>query len=82
MYKFHNVDNLENFLLVNVGIDLVVPPYENNTICFSHNGDNMTINTVTGNMLWEPISPGKIFTSKLSLLLHRWFNKGIIFWES
>ena len=82
MYKFHNVDKLEDFLLESVGTDMLIPSCEKDTICFFHNGDKMTINTVTGDMVWEPICPGKMFTSRLSLLFHKWFGKGIIFWES
>ena len=80
MYQFRNIDNIENFLLDTLGVDLIVPsrPESENEIVFFQNGDKMTVNTATGEMMWEPLKPGDMFTSKLSLRLHQWFSKGLI----
>lgn len=78
MYKFKNVNNVEDFLLETLGADLIIPSESKDEIVFFHNGDKMTVNTITGNMLWEPLKPGGIFTSKLSLRIHQWFSKEII----
>ena len=80
LYKFRNVD-IENFLLNTLGVDLIIlssRTESENEITFFQNGDKMTVNTVTGEMIWEPLNPGDMFTSKLSLRLHQWFSKELI----
>lgn len=77
MYKFREIKGIEDFLLNSLGVDLVVPSSEPE-IVFFQNGDKMTVNTETGELIWEPIQPGEVFTSKLSFRFHQWFSKGII----
>lgn len=78
MYKFRETNGIEDFLLNSLGVDLIVPSPSKEEIVFFQNGDKMTVNTETGELLWEPIHPGEMFTSKLSLRIHQWFSKGII----
>lgn len=78
MYKFRNVQDLETFLLDSLGVDLIIPSAAPDEITFFSNGDKMTVNTSIGKLLWEPIKPGDMFTSKLSVRFHSWWGKGII----
>lgn len=78
MYKFRETSGIEDFLLNSLGIDLVIPSFSKEEIVFFHNGDKMTVNTETGELVWEPVYPGEMFTSKLSMRIHQWFSKGII----
>lgn len=77
-YKFRNMENIEDFLLESLGCEMLLPESTDTELKFFHNGDIMTINTKSGTMLWEPISPGSMTTSKLSMRLHQWYGKGII----
>lgn len=77
MYKFREANGIEDFLLNSLGVDLIIPSSEPE-IVFFQNGDKMTVNVETGELIWEPIQPGEMFTSKLSLRIHQWFSKGII----
>lgn len=78
MYKFRETGGVEDFLLNSLGVDLIVPSSSETEIVFFQNGDKMTVNTETGELVWEPIQPGEAFTSKLSMRIHQWFSKGII----
>lgn len=78
MFKFRNVRNLEDFLMESCGKELRIPSASENEVILFHNGDKMTVNLETGEMEWEPVIPGKAYTSRLSLRLHQWFVKGII----
>ena len=78
MYKFRETNGVEDFLLNSLGIDLVISSSSEDEIVFFQNGDKMTVNTETGELVWEPIYPGEMFTSKLSMRIHQWFSKGII----
>ena len=77
MYTFREANGIEDFLLNSLGVDLIIPSSEPE-IVFFQNGDKMTVNVETGELIWEPIQPGEMFTSKLSLRIHQWFSKGII----
>lgn len=78
-YKFRDtINDLETFLLCNLGPELLIPSSNSDEAIFFQNGDKMTINLITREMVWEPIKPGEMFNSKLSLRLHHWFGKGII----
>lgn len=79
MYKFKEVNGLREFLIKHLGEELIIQSQLKNEISFFQNGDKMTINTETGEMNWEPINPGKMFTSKLSLRIHQWFANGTIY---
>lgn len=78
MYEFTNIENLEEFLIESLGTEMIVLPYKAEETVFFHNGDKMTINTLTGSMIWEPIKPGCMSSSRLSMRFHQWFGKGII----
>lgn len=78
MWKFKNTQGLENFLLTTLGTDMQLPSADENKMVFFQNGDKMTIDLFTGDLLWEPIAPGTMFTSKLSLRLHQWYSMGLI----
>lgn len=81
MYKFRNmqsIGNIEDFMLSYIGIDLLIPSQGPDELTFFHNGDKLTVNTKTGKLLWEPLKPGEMATSKLSMRIHQWFGKGII----
>lgn len=78
MYRFRNIQGLEDFLLETLDEKFIIPSSNSEEIVFFHNGDKMTVNTNTGVIDWEPIKPGDMFTSKLSLRFHQWFGKGII----
>lgn len=78
MFKFRNVRNLEDFLMKSCGKELRIPSASENEVILFHNGDKMTVNLETGELEWEPVIPGEMFTSRLSLRLHQWFGKGII----
>jgi len=79
MWQFRNVDGLEDFLLKNLGADHLLPGSTSDEAVYFMNGDKMTINLKTGEMIWEPIEPGSMATSRLSMKLHIWFGKGIIY---
>lgn len=79
MYKFKKIDKLEDFLLTNIDADLIIPSHSKDEVVFFQNGDKMTVNLNTGVLVWEPLSPGEMFTSKLSMRLHQWFASGIIY---
>ncbi len=70
--------DVESFVLEKLGTDLLVPKASPNSdeAVYFQNGDKMTINLKTGMLLWEPMTPGKMFTSRLSMRLHQWFGKG------
>lgn len=76
-YKFRETLEIEDFLIESLGVDLLIPSSEE-VLVFFHNGDRMTVNPRTRDLIWEPIHPGEISTSKLSFRLHQWFGKGII----
>lgn len=78
MFKFRNIEDIETFLLESLGTELLIPSNKANEAVFFHNGDKMTVNITTGEVIWEPIKSGDMFTSRLSLRLHQWFGKGII----
>lgn len=78
MFKFRNVQNLEDFLMESCGKELRIPSASKNEVVLFQNGDKMTVSLETGELQWEPVIPGEIFTSRLSLRLHQWFGKGII----
>lgn len=78
MFKFRNVQNLEDFLMKSCGKELTIPSASKNEVVLFQNGDKMTVNLETGELQWEPVIPGEAFTSRLSLRLHQWFGKGII----
>ncbi len=79
-YQFRNIPDLETFLLEEaLGIDLLIPSGATDELVFFHNGDRMTVNAKTGMMQWEPLNPGELATSKLSMRVHQWFAKGIIY---
>jgi len=78
MYKFNNVSGLDTFLLESLGVDLLLPSGSNDQVIFFHDGDKLTVNLTTGELCWEPIEPGKMSTSKLSLRFHQWWGKGLI----
>lgn len=78
MYQFREVNGIREFLIEWFGEDLIIPSISENEISFFQKGDKMTVNTETGVMTWEPLKPGEMFTSKLSLRVHQWFAKGII----
>ncbi|MCM1214144.1 MAG: hypothetical protein NC548_06440 [Lachnospiraceae bacterium] len=78
LWKFRDIENLEDFLLDTVGIDYLLPGSNHNEVIYFANGDKMTIDLSTGKMNWEPIRPGSFSTSRLALRLHQWFGKGII----
>ena len=78
-YKFQDrAGDLETFLLENTKMELAIPSNNSNEIVLFQNGDRMTINLITRVMVWEPIIPGDMFHSHLSLRLHQWFGKGFI----
>lgn len=78
MYKFRDTQGLEDFLLDTLGVEFLIPSSNPGEVAYFHNGDKMTVNVETGEIDWEPISPGNMFTSRLSLRFHQWFGKGII----
>lgn len=78
MFKFRNVQNLEDFLMESCGKELRIPSASKNEVVLFQNGDKMTVSLETGELQWEPVIPGEMFTSRLSLRLHQWFGKGII----
>lgn len=77
-WKFKNTPDVEDFTLNSLGIDLLISAPEDDAICFYSNGDMMTIWPKEDKLIWEPLHPGEMSTSKLSLRLHQWFGKGII----
>ena len=81
MYKFSRIPDIKNFVINSIGTNLLIPSDDNNKLVFFQNGDKMTIDCLGNNLLWEPISQGDMFSSKLSLRLHQWFGKGIIYLE-
>lgn len=77
-YFRFNTDDVEDFVLNQLGVDLLIKSNNPDEIVFFSNGDRMTINPKEKTMDWEPIKPGEMFTSRLSLRLHQWFGKGHI----
>lgn len=77
-YKFRNISNIEEILLDSLGVDLLLPSSAQDCVEYFHNGDKMSINVSTGELIWEPIEPGSMWTSKLALRFHQWVGKGII----
>lgn len=78
MYQFREVNGIREFLIKRLGEDLIIPSPFENVISFFQNGDQLNVNTETGVMTWEPLKPGEMFTSKLSLRVHQWFANGTI----
>ncbi len=78
MYKFNNISDVETFLLESLGTDLLLPGKSNNEAVFFHSGDKLTVDLKSGKFTWEPIEPGNMVTSKLSLRFHQWWGKGVI----
>ena len=78
-YKFTNLreEDLLEHLYDCIPKEMEVPG-EGNTVRFTHNGDDMAIELDTGIVHWEPLKPGDISSSKLSMRLHQWFGKGLI----
>lgn len=79
MFKFCRVENLEDWLLnEQLGSELLIDHSDPNVLVFFSNGDKMTVHISERIMEWEPISPGSLSTSRLSMRLHQWYGKGII----
>lgn len=76
-FIFRNKSNIETILINDLGTNLIISK-SNDIIKFFQNGDNLTVNTKTGEVEYDPICPGTIFTSKISLRINQWFAKGII----
>lgn len=80
MFKFRNSNiDIEGFLISQIEDSLMLPSNENKDIVeYFSNGDKMTVNLKTKEIDWNPINPGSMSTSKLSLRIHQWFGKGLI----
>ncbi len=78
MYRFDTVDGLDNMLIGSLGADTLVPGGDPDTRTFFHHGDKLTVNTRTGAADYEPIKPGDMFHSRISLRFHQWFGKGLV----
>lgn len=79
MWKF-NTPDVETLLMERIDSKFMLPsvPDQPNLVRLFHNGDKMTVDLETGIMEWEPVEPGALGTSRLSMCLHQWFGKGII----
>lgn len=72
------VPNIEDFALEELGDKFIINKGTPDQVVFFHNGDEMTINLKDGTIIWDPIEPGKITSSRLSHKIHMWLGKGLI----
>lgn len=42
---------------------------------YFHNGDRLTVDLENGTLEWEPLDPGKLASSQLSMRIHQWLGK-------
>lgn len=42
---------------------------------YFHNGDRLTVDLEAGTLEWEPLDPGKLASSQLSMRIHQWLGK-------
>lgn len=75
---FNEGVDIEETLLNGIEDKYLLPSRNPELVEYFMNGDKMSINISTREMEWEPLYPGEMHTSKLSLRLHQWFAKGII----
>lgn len=80
MFKFRNMDNVEDFLLEYLGVEYLLTKsiHSANTLIYFHNGDKLTVYLDTKELEWEPLRPGVMSSSRLSMRIHQWLSKGII----
>lgn len=80
-YRFSPGIDVEDVLLASFDTKLIMPNEPGDgpgTIRYFQSGDRMLVDPKNGMIEWDPIEPGRVTTSLLSMKLHFWFAKGMI----
>jgi len=72
------LEDIKSILHDTIGKDLRLPLASSEVAEYFHKGDRLSVNLKTGELCWDTVHPGEMFSSKLSLRLHQWLMKGLI----
>lgn len=80
MFRFFDKSGARELLDASIDRKLLLKRSEDDELAdrvrtYFHNGDRLTVDLDAGTLEWDPVEPGKLASSQLSMRVHQWLGK-------